>query len=151
MRFVILIFIWIFSLVFSTPMFWTLAVNLDFEGAKNIPVLQVLIWGIGRHCRFLIGVWQLDHDSDMVPGLWHTHVPNLGCILILKVQRTSLSFKSSFGVLDDTGCSWLRFGILILIWIWSLVFITPIFWILALYLDFEGAKNIHVFKVLILI
>ena len=29
-------------------------------------------------------------------------------------------------------------------WIWSLVFGTPIFRILALYLDFEGAKNIHV-------
>ena len=45
---------------------------------------------------------------------------------------------------EDTGGSWLRFGILILIWIWSLVFSTPMFWILALYLDFEGAKNIHV-------
>ena len=38
---------------------------------------------------------------------------------------------------------------LILILIWSLVIDTPIFLILALYLDFEGEKNIHVLKVLI--
>ena len=35
-----------------------------------------------------------------------------------------------------------------MIWIWSLVLGTPIFQILAMYLDFGGAKNIHVFKVL---
>ena len=38
----------------------------------------------------------------------------------------------------------LGFGISILILIWSLVFYTPLIQILALYLDFEGAKNIHV-------
>ena len=64
-------------------------------------------------------------------------------ILILKVQRTSMSFKSSFGALEDAGCSWLGFGILILIWIWSLVFDKLMIRILALYPDFEGAKNIH--------
>ena len=37
-------------------------------------------------------------------------------ILILKVQRTSMSFKSSFGALEDAGDSWVGFGILILIW-----------------------------------
>ena len=42
------------------------------------------------------------------------------------------------------GGSGLGFGILILIQIWSLVFDTPIFQILALYVDFECAKNIHV-------
>ena len=65
-------------------------------------------------------------------------------ILILKVQRTSMSFKSWYGALEGTGGSWLGFCILIMIWIWSLVFGTPICQILALYLDFEGAKNIHV-------
>ena len=64
-------------------------------------------------------------------------------ILILKVQRTCMSFKSWFGDLEDFGCSWLGFGILILIWIWSLFFYLPIFQILALYIYFEGAKNIH--------
>ena len=34
-------------------------------------------------------------------------------ILILKVQRTSISFKSSFGALDDAEGSWLGFDILI--------------------------------------
>ena len=65
-------------------------------------------------------------------------------ILIFKVQRTSTSFKSSFGALEDAGGSWLGFGILILIGIWSLIFDITMFQILALYVDFEGAKNIHV-------
>merc|ERR1711954_422343 len=93
---VFLILIWIWSLVFATPMIQILPLYLDFEGAKNIYVLSVLIWGFGGCWRFLTG-----------------------------------------------------FGILILIWIWYLVFGTPIFRILALYLDFEGAKNIHVLQVLI--
>ena len=63
--------------------------------------------------------------------------------------RTSMSFKSSFGALEDAGGSWLGFGIMILIWIWLLFFDIPMIQILALYLDFEGAKNIHVLKVLI--
>ena len=70
-------------------------------------------------------------------------------ILILKVQRTSMSFKSSVLALEDGGGSWLGFGILIVIWIWSLVFDRPMIQILDLYLDFEGAKKIHVFLVLI--
>ena len=65
-------------------------------------------------------------------------------MLILKVQSTSMSFKSSFGGLEDAGGSWLGSVTLILIWICSLVFGTHILGILALYLDFEGAKNIHV-------
>ena len=70
-------------------------------------------------------------------------------LLILKVQRTSMSFKSSFGALEDAGGSWLGIDILILIWIWSLAFDIPLIWILALYLYFEGAKNIYVLQVLI--
>ena len=38
---------------------------------------------------------------------------------------------------------------MILILIWSLVFGTPIIRLLAFYLGFEGAKNIHVLLVLI--
>ena len=67
--------------------------------------------------------------------------------MILKVKRTSMSFKSWFGILEDAGGPWLEFGILILIRILSLVFGTPMFQILALYLDFEGAKNIYVLQV----
>ena len=72
-------------------MFPILSLYLDFEGAKNIHVLYVLIWGFGACWRFLIGVWHLDLDL-----------------------------------------------------IWSLVFDILMLRILALYLDFEGAKNIHV-------
>ena len=65
-------------------------------------------------------------------------------ILILKVQRTSMSFKSWFGALEDAGGSWLGFCILILIWIWSLAFVSSIFRFFALNLNFKDAKNIHV-------
>ena len=237
------ILIWICSLVFYIPMIQILALYLDFEGAKNIHVLQVLIGDFGGCWRFLTGVWHLDLDLDMVTGLWYTHDSNFGSlswiwrhkeyacpwspnlrlwktlevpdwgfaswywfgyghwsfvhlcsnfwlsimilnvqrtsmsftssfgdfedaggpslglgililiwiwslvlihpwsyfwlsIFISKMQRTSMSFKSSFGALGDTGGSLLRFGILILIWIRSLVFDTPMIWILALYLDF---------------
>ena len=186
----ILILIWIWSLVFDTPMIQIWALYLDFEGAKNLHVLLVLIWGFVGHRRFLTEVWHLDLDSDIVTGLWYTHDPNFGSlswfwrckehpcplsphlglwrmlevpdwglaswswfgydhwslihpsskfwlsILILKVQRTSMSFKSSYGALEDAGGSWLGFGIFILIWIWSLVFDIPMIWILALYLAF---------------
>ena len=64
-----------------------LALYLDFEGAKNIHVLQVLIWGFGGHWRFLTGVWYLDLYLDMVTGLWYTQDPNFGSILISKVQE----------------------------------------------------------------
>ena len=60
-----------------------------------------------------------------------------------------MSFKSSFGALEDAGGSCLGFGILILILIWSLVIFTPMIQILALFPDFEGVKNIHAFQVLI--
>ena len=46
--------------------------------------------------------------------------------------------------MEDAGGSLLGVDILILIGIWSLVFDIPMIQILALYLDFEGAKNIHV-------
>merc|ERR1712081_96823 len=72
-----------------------------------------------------------------------------GLYLGFEGEGISMSFKSSFGALEDAGGSSLGFGILILIWIWSLVFGTPICRILALYLDFEGAKDIHVLYVLL--
>ena len=76
---------------------------------------------------FLTGVCYFDLDLDMVIGPGYNHESNFGTPLILKVQRTSMSFKSSFRALEDAGGSRLEFGILILIWIWSLVFDTPLF------------------------
>ena len=55
-----------------------------------------------------------------------------------------MSSKSGFGALEDAGGSYLGFGILILIWICSLVLDTHMIQISALYLDFEGSKNIYV-------
>ena len=194
----IFVFIWIGSVVFGTPIFQIIALYLDFEGAKNISFLQVLIWGFGGRWRFLTGVWHLDLGLDMVTRLWYIYDSNFGSlswcwrwkehpnpsrpdlellrmplvpdwcleswsrfgnghwslihpwskyrfsILILKVQRTSMSLKSWFGALEGAGGSWLEFDILIMIWIWSLVFGTSMFQILALYLHFPGAEIIHV-------
>ena len=62
---------------------------------------------------------------------------------MLKVQRMSMSFKSWYMDLEDAGGFWPGFGMLILTLVWSLVLDTSMVWILALFLDFEGAKNIH--------
>ena len=62
----ILILIWIWSRVFDIPIFQIMALSHDFEGAKNIDVLQVLILCFGEYWRFLMGVWHLDLDLDMV-------------------------------------------------------------------------------------
>ena len=45
-------------------MIQSLALFLDFEGAKNIHVLKVLIWGFGGHLRILTGVHHLDFDLE---------------------------------------------------------------------------------------
>ena len=58
----------IWSLVFGSTIFQILPPYLDFEGAKNIHVLKVLIWGFEGHWRFLTGVWHLYLDLDMVTG-----------------------------------------------------------------------------------
>ena len=49
---------------------------IDFEGAKNIHVLQVLIWGFGWGWWFLTGVWHLELDFDIVNGLQFVHFLN---------------------------------------------------------------------------
>ena len=99
-------------------------------------MLEVPDWGLESWSWFGYGHWFFIHPWSKFRFT----------ILILEVQRSSLSFKSIFGALEEARGSWLCFGILILILIWSLVFSTPMFWILTLYLDCEGAKNIHVLQ-----
>ena len=95
-------------------------------------MLEVPDWGLASWSWFGYGHWSLIYPWSK---FWLS-------ILILKVQRTSISFKSSFGALEDTGGSWLEFCVLIMIWIWSVALDTPIFPILYLFLDFGGAENI---------
>ena len=102
----------------------------------ELRVLEVPDWCLASWSWFGYGHWSL---VQLYSKFWLS-------ILISKVQRTSMSFKSSFGALEDAGGSLLVFGILILIWIWSLVFATTMIQSFALYLDFEGAKNIMFFK-----
>ena len=52
--------------------------------------------------------------------------------------------QRSSAIIRYLSCLRLGFGILILIWKWSLVFDTPMIQILALHLDLEGEKNINV-------
>ena len=68
--------IWIGSLVFGNTIFQILALYLDFKGAKNIHVLQVLIWGFGGCWRLLTGALHPGIDSNIVTGLWYNHIPN---------------------------------------------------------------------------
>ena len=64
MGFSILILIWMWLHAFGTPMFQILALYLDFEGGKNIHVLNVLIWVFRGSWMFLNGVWHVDLDLD---------------------------------------------------------------------------------------
>ena len=116
--FVILLLIWIWSLVFGTAIIRILALYLDFEGSKNNYVIPPMICDFTECWRPLNGVWHLDLDLYIVTCLWYTHVPLVHTyskfwlsILSLKVQRTSMSFKSSFGTLEDAGGPWMGFGI----------------------------------------
>ena len=103
-----------------------LASWLKFINAKNSDCLHrfwncpispdLPHWG---HWRFL--------------SLIHPYSEFLLSILILKVQQTSISFKSWLGALQDAGGSWLEFGILILVLIWILVFYSPRFKILDIW------------------
>ena len=142
----ILILIWIWSRVFDTHLFriwcWRcqehpcpLSPDLGLLRTLGVPECSLASWSL-----FGYGHWSMIHPWSK---FWLS-------ILVLKVQRTLLSFKSSFGALEDAGGSWLRFGFLILNFIWSLDFGTPMHWILNLYIDFEDAENIHVLLVLIL-
>ena len=72
-------------------------------------MLEVPDWGLASLSWFGYGHWSLIHPWSKV-GL---------CFLIAMVQRPFMSFKSSFGALQDAGGSWLGFHILILIWIGS--------------------------------
>ena len=61
-------------------MFQILALYLNYEGAKNIHILKVLIWGFGGRWSFLTLAQHLDPDLDMVTCLWYTYVLNVGSL-----------------------------------------------------------------------
>ena len=63
----ILILIW--SHVFDKTMCRISALYFDFEGAKNIHVLEALIWGFGGGWMILTGVSHFDFDLNRVNGL----------------------------------------------------------------------------------
>ena len=67
-------------MVFYSPMIQILDCYLFFEGAKNIHVLEVQIFGIGENWRFLTKVWHPDLGLNMVTSLLYTHVPNFSSL-----------------------------------------------------------------------
>ena len=129
-------FIHPFSEFFSLSWFW----RCKEHSCPLIPdlwlwrMLEVPDWGLASWYWFWYGHWSLINP-------WYKFWLYT---LILKVQRTSMSFKSWFGALLGAGGSWLEFDLLIWIWIWSLVFDTPVFLILNYYVDFGDAKSIHI-------
>ena len=100
-------------------------------------IISVPDYGLASWSWFGYGQWSFIHSWSK---FWFS-------VLVFKEHRTSMSFQSLFRAFGDAADSLVGFGILILIWIWSLVFYTTIYQILALNLGFEGAKNIHVHQV----
>ena len=116
---------------------------LDFEDAKNILVLYVLILGFGGCWRFLTGVWHLYPNLDMITCLWYTNETNFGSESWFKSCKEHLCPLShhmglwrTLEVPDWVFLCWSWFGY----GHWSLIYQWSDFW---LYLDFKGAKNIH--------
>ena len=106
-------------------MFLIVAFYLDFEGAKNINILYVLIWGFGGCWRFLTGVWHIDLYWDMVTGLWYIHGQNFGSLTWFwrsKVHPCPLSphleLWRTLEVPDWGFASWSWFGYGHGSWIW---------------------------------
>ena len=141
--------IWIFVATLVTCIWYTHIPNFGslawFRRCKEHPCPLSTEEGL---CRMLeVPDWSFRSWSWFGYGhLSLIHLFSKSCLSysILNGKRTSMSFKSQFGPLEVVRGSWLVFTIVILIWIWSLVFDTSMIWILAIYLDFEGAKNIHV-------
>ena len=123
--------------------FWLSIKNWN-KDEKNIHVLQVLIW-ILEADRISWLVFCILIKKQICKMVFYALILWLLAVYIdLKMQRTFMSIRSWFGAFEDASGSWQWFGILILIWTWSLFFNKPKFHILFLYLYFVGAKNIHV-------
>ena len=88
----------------------------------------------------------LNFDLDMFIGLWYTPVPKFGFLSGFWWCRENLVIEVLIWGLG--GCCRLLTLVwyLNLAWIWSLVLGRPMFQILALYLDFQGAKTSMVFE-----
>ena len=100
-------------------------------------MLEVPPWSLASWSWFGYHQWSLIQSCSK---FWLS-------ILNLKAQKSFMFFKSSFGTLEAAGASWLDlvyFVILILIWIRSQVYDILNITSFVLYLDSEGAKNIHV-------
>ena len=129
---------------------WYLDLYLDMVTSLwyiHVPNILNLSWF--QRCKenqFPLGT-HLGFESWSWFGLWYTQVSNFGSLSPFwryKEQPFPFLYVMILGILGFGG-----FAILKLIWIWSPVFDTPMFQILALYLDFEGAKNINVLQVII--
>ena len=128
----IFVLIWIWSLVSYTTMIRISAMYLDFEGAKKIHVLYVLIWGFGGSWSFLIGFWYHDQDMDITTGLWYTYIPNFGSLSCFwRCKEDPCPLSPQFGLwrtLEDpdwvsVSWSWFRYDR------WSEIHLYSEFWL----------------------
>ena len=99
--------------------------------------------------RMLCGVCYSYLDLVIVTGLWYTHILNYDLLSDFEGAKKITVLQVLISSVWGFWGSWLGFGILILIRIWSLVFGSPMFWFFVLHLYFESAKDIHVLLVLI--
>ena len=132
-------------MVFDIPMIQILVLFSDFEGAKNIHVVYVLMWVFGGRWVCLTGVWHLDLDLDMVTSLYYTNDLDFGSLyLFQRCNEHTCPLVSDLGF----GGFW-RF----LTMIWDLYLdldmVTGLSSEFCLYLNFEGAKNIQVLYIII--
>ena len=102
------------------PMFRNSAFYIEYKGAKNPHVLEVLDWGFGGLWRFLTEVSGHDHDGDVSSKSQITYVPKFSFLhwmkrckepYVLKVVdwRFGWLWKFLTGVLvfdhDGDGCT----------------------------------------------
>ena len=80
-------------------------------------MLQFLDWGLSS------GSW-----LRIVHGYWYSRVLNFDSLSwFWRCKEHPCSLSPYFWALEDTEVTWLRFGVLILNWIESLIFDTPMF------------------------
>ena len=108
---------------------------------------KLLIWSFGGRWRFLPGGWHLDLDLDMVTGLWYTHDPNFGSLSwFWRWKEHPCPLSPHLGLWRMLEVPGWGVGILILIWICSMVFYTLMIRTLAPYLGMKVQKKFMSFK-----
>ena len=120
-----------------------------FWRCKEYPCPLSPDWRFEGPLWFLFGILHNEYDSDRVIVFDTLMFPILAVYLESESTRNFNVLHIMIEALKEAKNYWVGYGILILIWIMSMVFDTIIFQIFALYVEFKGANNVHVPKGLI--